>query len=304
MTSNKREQINVAFTKGNELMEWGDYLEALDRFLQVYEIDQSHEENLENLTYCYYCSGNESQLVKFASRLSSLRTGNPHGEYYLGRFFHEKGRNEDAIPHLLKAIEFSPNDAEMLTLVGRCYMYLNEFEKSLEYHNRAIETDATCAMAYYNRAKLHYEQSQLTDAITDLNFAVRYSRDKSQARKFLVHVYTVAGDNAKAIELANELLKDNSRDLTTLVNRAIVHACNDNMQAFEDDNQQCIQIATENIKNKRNLLKSHMWRAFALANLKKIEEATNDIRKVHQLDSNQARLLNERIKRQLDMDFL
>ena len=304
MTSSNREQIEIAFAKGSELMEWGDYLEALDRFLQVYEINPAHEENLENLTYCFYCSGNEAQLVKFATRLTDLNTGNPHGEYYLGRFYHEKGRNEDALKHLLKATKISPNDAEILTLVGRCYMHLNDFDKSLEYHNHALEKDNTNAMAYYNRAKLKYEQAQLSDAITDLELAVQHSKDKSKARKFLVHCYTLAGDCNRAIKLANDLLSDEPNDMTTLVNRAMAYACNDNMSDFEKDMQRSIQIATENIRNNKNQVKSLFWRTFSLVSLNKSEEAKKYLHQLQQLDAVQAKILTQCIKQQLDIDLL
>lgn len=304
MTLNKREKIEEAFARGSELMEWGDYLEALDRFLHVYEIDKNHEENLENLTYCYYCAGNESQLVKFATCLTDLKSGNSHGEYYMGKYYHDKGRNHEALQHLLKALEISAGDSETLTLVGRCYMYLNDFNKSLEYHNRAIENDTDNAIAYYNRAKLRNEESRFKEVVADLELAVRHGKHKPRFRKFLVYAYTMVGECNKAIEIATKLLSDYPADLATLVNRAVAYACNDNMQAFEQDNQRCIDVASENIRNNRVLVKSYFWRAFAFANLREMEKAKRDISTLSQLDANQARIVNERIQRQLDNDFL
>jgi len=60
----------------------------------------------------------------------------------------------EAIPHLERAIEkplVVHTKSDVLTTIGNCYGELDQFEKSLEYHEKAINEDPTNHQAYVNR---------------------------------------------------------------------------------------------------------------------------------------------------------
>lgn len=60
----------------------------------------------------------------------------------------------EAIPHLENALDkplVVHTRSEALTMAGNCYNKLNQFEKSLSYHDRAIEEDPKNHQAYVNK---------------------------------------------------------------------------------------------------------------------------------------------------------
>lgn len=67
---------------------------------------------------------------------------------------YDRRKFAEAIPHfedaLKKSLEVSTR-SEVLTAIGNCYNQLEQFETSLEYHDRAIKEDATNYKAYVNK---------------------------------------------------------------------------------------------------------------------------------------------------------
>jgi len=68
--------------------------------------------------------------------------------------YHDQGNYAEAIPYFQEALDrplINYSKSEVLTMIGNCYNELNEFEQSLEYHNRAIKEDPQNYMAYVNK---------------------------------------------------------------------------------------------------------------------------------------------------------
>ena len=67
---------------------------------------------------------------------------------------YEKRQFASAVPHLEKALQLPLRvytQCEVLTMIGNCYNELEQYEKSLEYHDRAIAVDPNHHEAYVNK---------------------------------------------------------------------------------------------------------------------------------------------------------
>ena len=72
----------------------------------------------------------------------------------IGVRLYKQRKFEDAIPHLKDALDKHLGHytrSEVLTVIGNCYNELDQFEESLEYHDRAINEDPKNHHAYVNK---------------------------------------------------------------------------------------------------------------------------------------------------------
>lgn len=67
---------------------------------------------------------------------------------------YEQRKFAEALPHLQNALDKPLRNytrSDVLTTIGNCYNELEQFEKSLEYHDRAIKEDPKNHHAYVNK---------------------------------------------------------------------------------------------------------------------------------------------------------
>ena len=57
-----------------------------------------------------------------------------------GKFYVSLEKHEKALPYFIKALEIDPDHSFYLAYTGLCYYTKKEFEKSLDYINKAILT--------------------------------------------------------------------------------------------------------------------------------------------------------------------
>ena len=82
------------------------------------------------------------------------------------------------------------------------------FEKAIYYYNRALELSSTYTNAYYGLGVIYY--FELGDADTGLEYALKAigaDPDQFGARYMAARIYVEKGDNAKAIEQYNYIIR-------------------------------------------------------------------------------------------------
>src|SRR5690606_4247065 len=70
--------------------------------------------------------------------VQNVEDGNVTAQYLQGRFQLSQGKREDARQTLESALEESPNNLEVLLLLGELSLYTNQLEKAEDYLTRAL----------------------------------------------------------------------------------------------------------------------------------------------------------------------
>lgn len=113
-------------------------------------------------------------------KLSYAAEDNPGAESFhaFGRFYLARGNFDQAIEQFKKALELAPDDARILSDLGAAYLErgkaaerrqagggAEDFSRSLDHLNRAIDLDVNFLNARFNRA-LVYQQTSRVDQAT------------------------------------------------------------------------------------------------------------------------------------------
>ncbi len=100
-----------------------------------------------------------------------------HRDYAV--FLAGQGRAKEAVAAIKKAVELSPNDANLHYLLALGLLEVNEAQNALKALNQALQIDPKYLRALYNRALLHEQLGNPGQAVLDL--AKCASMDKSNA---------------------------------------------------------------------------------------------------------------------------
>jgi len=90
-----------------------------------------------------YSQGSENTPFEksyFANDKEGLK--NAIKELQKGNSYHENGVYSKALPHLLEAHNFNPNNAELNMKIGHCYLYSSQKQDALSYLQSSIKLDA------------------------------------------------------------------------------------------------------------------------------------------------------------------
>jgi tetratricopeptide (TPR) repeat protein len=127
--------------------------------------------------------------IEYFNTAINLQAENIHPYYNLGLYYQENGHIDKALANYQMILEIQPDEVNTLYNLGYVNLvYIQDFEKAVDYFSRAIEVAPTYAEAYYNRAYTY-------EMIGNINMAV------ADYRKTLA----IKTNYTKAIEALNRL---------------------------------------------------------------------------------------------------
>lgn len=207
----------------------GDYADAvnyLDKIIQMTPDNQEYKK-LKDLLYQLgttdqksFISGYNSQLDKaFNAKLAGDRVGEENalkeatssGNFwaysYLGDYFRENKRYQEAIDAYFKAYELQPSFTQALLAIAVCYLESGQYEMVNEPIRRFLYHNQQSDVAYAIRAKAYMMQNQFVDAETEIVTALALNNDIEYK---LIHgiILTKRGNYQKAINILEELTKE------------------------------------------------------------------------------------------------
>jgi tetratricopeptide (TPR) repeat protein len=109
-----------------------------------------------------------------------------------------KGRPDEAVPLLRKAIEMSPNRAELYMLRSRARDSSGKFEAALEDASKYIELAPNDPYGYLNRARVYMSLDKASSALEDANKAISLAPNEPDAYYRRADIYVDMGKNAEA----------------------------------------------------------------------------------------------------------
>ena len=145
---------------------------------------------------------------------------------------------EGALENFNKAIELTPNDAEIYKFRAKSKVRLENYQAAIEDYNQVIKLNPDDASAYKERAEAKRKLSNHTSAIEDYNQVIKLKPNGASAYKERADAKRKLGNHTSAIEDYNQAIKLNPKDAFTYRARADAkHKNGDYTGAIEDYNQ-------------------------------------------------------------------
>ena len=142
----------------------GDILTSLK--LENESVEKSNRLCLEAERYSIL--KNSSEVINTLKRALEIDTNNSTALHLMGSVLNEQN-SPDCIKFYENCLKLNPNSYLALNGLGNFYLKTGQFEKSLDYYNKAINVDGKrSAKIYKNRAYLLEKQRKNTEAKEDL----------------------------------------------------------------------------------------------------------------------------------------
>ena len=164
----------TVWDKADEMLETGEYKEAVSLYTIAIELNQGHPD----LYLAYFNRAHALiSLEQFEEAEGDLNTtleltpDFPDAYKLRGILMLSLGYFEKAAADFDILIELTPQDPYAYANRGTALSYLGSFDRALSDFDSAIALDDTCAECYYNRAQLLFLMERTDDAQKDLDRA-------------------------------------------------------------------------------------------------------------------------------------
>jgi protein O-GlcNAc transferase len=138
---------------GTLLMEENNQEEAFDLFKKVIEINPQMGMAHKNIAQIELKKGNKEEAEHHLTLAMKFLPDDYEVLMELGKLYASQFYTKKAIACAEKALEKEPENTEMLLLTGSSYQYLKEFEKAINYFERALKIDENLSTAFYMMAR-------------------------------------------------------------------------------------------------------------------------------------------------------
>jgi tetratricopeptide (TPR) repeat protein len=113
------------------------YPEAIDALTQVTQMAPKFPPAYFELAVCYQQQNDLDKALEYYQKTLDLDPNNPDAAYNSGLILFGMNRVDEALPRFEKALSIKPDDPAYLEMAGRCYIHQANFEKAIEYLEKA-----------------------------------------------------------------------------------------------------------------------------------------------------------------------
>jgi tetratricopeptide (TPR) repeat protein len=154
-------------------------------------------------------------------------------QWYAIHYLVAKGRLEEALQEMTRALELEPTSLVMNTFMGAALYFAGRYDEAIEQCRKTIEMDPNFAVAHWHLG-LAYEQKEMSDdAIAEFQKASTLSGGSPLMKAALGHAYAKANRKDEAIMILDELKGLKHRYVSSYEVAAIYVALGDREQAFQ-----------------------------------------------------------------------
>jgi len=269
------------------LVIWGTYDDY--GITPHYEITK-HEERVYETVHLEEVPNLPSQSQRYAIYISR---GLPQAMTYLtlftvGQIQYQTGQLEEALDTfdqaLLTVTDDSPHELgryHIYVWIGVIYYERGEEPQSIEAYTQAIDLNAECADAYYNRGLAHSHMGEYEQAIADYSEAIRLEPDYAWAYGNRAGVYADLGEYGRAMVDYAEAIRLEPSSASNYSNRGATWGELDHYEAARADYAEAIRIDPEYVV-------AYYGRGWAYNKKRQYEQAIADFTEAISLDPDYA----------------
>ena len=155
-------------------------------------------------------------------------------QWYAVHYLTAKGRSEEALPEMKRALELEPTSLVMNSFMGATLNFAGRYDEAIEQCRKTIEMDPTFAVAHWHLGLAYEQKGMFDDAIAEFSKAITLSGGSPLMRAALGHAYAKSNRKAEATKILDELKElSKHRYVASYEVAAIYVALGDKEHAFD-----------------------------------------------------------------------
>ena len=155
-------------------------------------------------------------------------------QWYAVHYLTARGRPEEALQEMKRALELEPTSLVMNTFMGATLYFAGRYNEAIEQCRRTIEMDPNFAVAHWHLGVAYEQKEMFDDAIAEFQKATTLSGGSPLMKASLGHAYAKANKKDEAIMILDELKElSKQRYMSSYEAAAIYVALGENEQAFQ-----------------------------------------------------------------------
>lgn len=203
-----------------------------------------------------------------------------------------KYSESEVFVHIL--LEFNPNMPEALVRMGNICAINKQYDKSIDYMQKAIESKKDYAYAYCMKACSHDDKKEYSNALQDYSTAILYKPDYAAAFNSRGWTYNNMFEYDKAIIDFNKSLGYKPNYKHSLSGKGFAYL-------YKNDNDNAIKYYTQAIEADNTQWHYFYFRAQAYENKTEYGEALADIDRTLELEKDDKDIIRELKSKKYDL---
>ncbi len=153
----------------------GRFYKAIDCLNNCISLYEEHTLAYQFLGNSYASLGRLKQALRFYLKSIKYDNDNPAVYFNVGTIYGELGEFESAIEYFEDALEFDKKYISAYLGLGICYKNLGKAKLAKQWFEKAIEVSPRSADVWFERAKLHADLLEISQAIFSFEKSIKYS---------------------------------------------------------------------------------------------------------------------------------
>ncbi len=179
----------------------GSYDRAIEEYQMVLELDPERKLAYNQLGYAYTFRGDFTSALKYLEKYQQLAPDEHNPYDSMGEVLMWAGRLEEAAKNFKTALAKMPSFYQSAWNLTKVYSELGDYIQALEYSDRTIAAapgPRIKAMAYSQRAYLHWRFGRMDQAVKAMNRALKLDPNVAGIVLRAGEMYKAIGDTAAA----------------------------------------------------------------------------------------------------------
>ena len=196
------------------------------------------------------------KAIKTFEISATIKTDEAQSYFMLSTCNHLAGNTDKSENYILKAVELSPNDANVNFWAGQIFMQKQEFETALPYIQKAVELEPSNTKSIRNLAQIYYDMGQLEESIQTYESAIDKETDhevKADLYFNLGILYNRVGNLEEAEYNFINALDENPDDIEAVMGMAQVFENAEKWRKAEKFYRELIAIDPDNPDHYRGM---------------------------------------------------
>lgn len=179
-----KEDVSKIFAYATVLMQEKEYGSAVTYLKKALQYVPDDDGILYRIGWCYKLMGQYVEALSFMKQVLSINPEHPRVRQIIAELYERLARREEdnsyyqmALPYMKEQVEKYPQEYDLLEM-GLLYLDMDEYEKALEYFEKAKEKNPESVYAYNNAGNCYLSMNEPEKAEPLFLEAIRFMKNE------------------------------------------------------------------------------------------------------------------------------
>ena len=177
-------------------------------YSRVFRLDREYVADFNRSTGIAHAErGRWEEAIPLLEKALAINPDDQGTRMHLARACGNANRYERAYLHLEKALKASPNSGPVVRALGNLCSRRQDYERAIQYLKRAVELDPDHAQSFYRLGAAYDNRKLYGQAVESFKEAIRLDPRSAKAYQALGFTYESMGDRESAVECFKKALE-------------------------------------------------------------------------------------------------